>query len=290
MEASFTIPPWALYTASWFGMMAGVWALFDRAEKVASKESKQWLSTWLQNIETPTTNSSPATFNHIFNRVFGEKHFSVRCVGMSVLASITFLAILIAFWAAIRIEDAAELFSSSGGLSSVLLLGGFLNILPDYISLLQTRVFIRLLAKATSLRRTVILIVADFILTGLIFLASFGLFWIAVIFSSRSTFDWGSFQEFIRLLLVPNESMNSALGGLSFGPFLCTTYATSLWLWLYILSAAISKALGLGKTGIQAFQFLFNYEEKPITSLGFVSMLIVSVFYLAIPLSSVFSN
>jgi hypothetical protein len=69
-------------------------------------------------------------------------------------------------------------------------------------------------------------------------------------------------------------------GQLSWGIFFYSTYFTSVWVWLYVLSGFVvilGRYLGLG------FGFLkriFDIDNKPIRSLGYVSILLVTVVYL----------
>ena len=85
---SFAIPPILAYTASWFAMMGGVWALFDRAEKVIDPKVKEKISNWLLTAEVPIGERWPANFETLSDRVFGRKLISVRSFVFSAFFSL----------------------------------------------------------------------------------------------------------------------------------------------------------------------------------------------------------
>lgn len=269
----FSVPVWAVYTASWFGMIGGGWSLFDRAESVVNKDTKVAVSKWLKNVQLPSTESWPVTFQVIFRRVFGEKHFSFKCIGMSVLASAAFIAIFLALWVAVHPDKGFEFFSNSTGWIAVLFVAALINLLPDYISLLETRIILTFLAKKTSYKWITILLIADFLFTGLVFFVGFSFCGLVL---GTSDF-WGILTT--GLVMDSPENINVSLG-----PFIYSTYATSIWLWLYVISGSVSKINMFGNLSIQKFKSIIDIDEKPIRSLGFISMLLVSICYLAIPI------
>jgi len=83
----------------------------------------------------------------------------------------------------------------------------------------------------------------------------------------------------------PTEIMLSGLTLIDnpIGPFIYSTYLTSIWIWLYVLSGVFIRLLRKFSGSLEIARNLLNIEEKPLQSIGFVSMLIVSVVYLIIP-------
>lgn len=101
MELS--VPPALVYVASWASVTGGVWALFDRAETVATEEAKQAVARWLRNLDPAgPLEWWPATFAAVFDRVFGARHLSWRCFGRSCVASVASVAILTGLWVVLR--------------------------------------------------------------------------------------------------------------------------------------------------------------------------------------------
>lgn len=166
-----SIPPALVYLASWLSVTGGVWALFDRAETVATEEAKQAVTRWLRNLDPAGPLARwPATFAVVFDRVFGARHLSWRCFGRSCVASVASVAIVTGLWVALRRAEAVTFITRdlSGSLVFglvVVLLSLVLNTLPDYLSLLKTRYVIRWMTTRPSLGRTAAGLVLDGLLT-----------------------------------------------------------------------------------------------------------------------------
>lgn len=269
-----TIPSPILYVASWFGIMSGLWALFDRAETVASPSLLASVRTWIRDLRLPVEQNWARTFANVFDGVFGKRHVSIRCLLMSTLTSVVLVALMTLLWASLH-PTTANGFFSQGVFAwlGVLFVAVSLNVPVDYLSLLETRLLLRFIGSRRSIVLHSCVLLGDLLLTGVIFLLGFGAydallgtvdFWELVV--SGIAFD------------TPGD------GDLSLGIFLYTTYFTSVWLWLFLLSTGVANAVGLGDRTITFLKSALNVEEKPIRSLGFLSMLFVTLVYLLIPL------
>ena len=72
-------------------------------------------------------------------------------------------------------------------------------------------------------------------------------------------------------------------GDLSFGIFFYSTFFTSAWIWLYALSGlALKTAQHIG-LGINCLKNILDIENKPIRSMGIVTIVLVSLLFLVIP-------
>lgn len=90
-------PPIVLIIGSYFAMAGGVWALFDRADKAVTEETKISISMWLLELKPEEGSQKwPGQFIKIFDAVFGEKHLSWKCFFRSCVAS--YIAITIMFF------------------------------------------------------------------------------------------------------------------------------------------------------------------------------------------------
>jgi hypothetical protein len=69
------------YLGAWVTTMGIIWVLFDRAEKIASNELKDWIKGWLQKDFRPPGVVSvwPNTFVGVFDLIFGNRHLSWKC-------------------------------------------------------------------------------------------------------------------------------------------------------------------------------------------------------------------
>ncbi len=82
------LPPIVLIIGSYFATAGGVWALFNRADKAITEETKISISLWLLELGPSEGNPKwPGQFIKIFDAVFGEKHLSWKCFFRSSVAS-----------------------------------------------------------------------------------------------------------------------------------------------------------------------------------------------------------
>ena len=65
---------------AWAAATAGLWFLFDKAEAAMSTRSRKQVVGWLRESDLrPLVASIPTQFATVFDRVFGERHWSMYC-------------------------------------------------------------------------------------------------------------------------------------------------------------------------------------------------------------------
>jgi hypothetical protein len=172
-----------------------VLGVFELGERFASQRAKDALSKWLVTFDVQKAKALPDGTRELFERIFGERHFSLKCFIRSAafsLGAITFIAILRLL---ITPEDVLSEVSDSN-LNLVVYIALWLtwSIIIDYFSLFKTRLILGLMIRIqlrTSIVATAILVM-DFIIYLIIF---FG----------------GATLVFILLLLYAAPSQNASL-------------------------------------------------------------------------------
>lgn len=326
-----------VYLMAWAGATGGLWFLFETAEKSLSVEVRSKVSSWVRSA-TPAggISSIPAQFAILFDRVFGEKHFSLKCLSRSADASLLSMAlvyVLLDSWGVPGLPDRrlayafgllgvgavvyetwlkpkwgagprtfAVLMAFSGSAFLVVFLrvveadvesavqgirmavasyavAMVYNVAPDYLSLLQTRWALGVMARRGRIGS---ILVGDFLITwsiwvGAALMVGVAAFWVPMIPSGLwllwppSLLDW---------LFFSDDPIRGAYQ-LSF----LTTFLTSVWLWLYMVSVAASRALLRMNAGVGFLLRVTDVESQPFRSMGFVSVIIVSaLFALGLPL------
>ena len=289
----FTIPKLVTYIGAWFGMMGGVWALFDRAETVLKPEIRKNLSSWLKRSPNSSQSNWAQIFTGIFDRVFGEKHFSLKCFFRSALCSflsVTIIALLItavygwSFW------DGFEMVGSGVylGLLYFLSLTMAVNIFPDYLSLLETRYILGYMSRLNALGRMLCLII-DLIVTSLILICSLTLFIIIGNFvQSGILFEDPLLEYFTQAVGFSYMGLKLSDEGFFTFPFLApwvySTYLTSAWVWTFFLMGLGVRIFGILGLGIRRVGTLFDIDNKPLKSLGFLAMVVVTFLFMIIPI------
>lgn len=185
--------------------------------------------------------------------------------------------LLFAFASSMSPAIATELDRIGGGAQLVRFIlfvpavGLVLNVVPDYLSMVETR---WMLEKAARGWRLGLVLSLDFVLTLLIWVV-----WSLVVlagtpFGSRwmpLAAGWMAFAERASLLYVL--------------AFLLSTFLTSAWLWLYAGAVGLTRILaGTEPDRVGFLLSLADVRNQPFRSLGFTAVLIMSgLFLLGLP-------
>jgi hypothetical protein len=140
-----------------------------------------------------------------------------------------------------------------------MLLGLLLNVLPDYLSLLETRWLIGRMKRG----RVVPLLGLDVLLTTAIQL---GVLW------AIDTWTAGRAPPF--------DPVDLIRGSYIWSPFFYSAFFTSVWLWIYGLAALVSQLLVRIGSGAGFLLRLTDIEDQPFRSMGFTAVVLVSVGFL----------
>ncbi|MCI0483426.1 MAG: hypothetical protein L0Y78_02465 [candidate division NC10 bacterium] len=278
------VPLLFLYVTSWAAVTGGVWALFERAETVASPETKAVISRWLRNLDPAGTVSSwPATFAAVFDHVFGEHHLSWRCFGRSCVVSLLSVAILLAVWGALRPAEFLAFIKTDNPRATQGFFFGFviLNLIPDYLSLLESRYVLRWMVRAHSTFRILAFLALDLVATVAIAVVSLVCFRGLIVLIDPPGIRMLPLSEGLSRYLRSASILSVAASGfVSPGVSFYSTLFTSVWVWLYALSGAavrVSEHMGIG---LNRMRGLLDIENKPLRCLGFVSIIFVTLVYL----------
>ena len=130
-----------------FGSVLGVFELGDRL--ASQQRVKDPLSKWLVSFDVQKAKAHPEGTQELFERIFGERHFSLKCFVRSAafsLCAIVFVSIIVLlinpslFFALLRASPVPV---------SFLYLPVWIvwAILIDYVSLFKTRIILRILTR-----------------------------------------------------------------------------------------------------------------------------------------------
>lgn len=289
-----------VWLAAWLATVGGVWTLFARADSVLRRANKVGIARTLRHTITvgrrlprhEVVQNWPEVFGEIFDAVFGERHFTWACFFRSSLASSASVVIVgLLYFAVYGDSTLLEEFDRLGGSSipenliSAALLGSFLaalysaafafcficiNLIPDYLSLLETRQIIRWMSRAKRPEAIAAFLALDIVATAAIALG--GLLVLSeVVFAldgGRYLPDTG-WQTF-RVLL----QRQFPFGFVSI--FFYSAFFTSVWTWLYAVSLSLLELVPRWLIWIDR---LVDIDRKPLEALGLVAAILVSVLF-----------
>jgi hypothetical protein len=247
--------------------------IFELMENTANPSAKRSAADWIKSIAAKSTSQtiveSPRWFIVAFDRIFGDRHLTWRCFLRSCVASMIAVFVMTVMWAVLDTISWQQFLLHKGidAFSMIFILAFFLNLVPDYISLLETRWIFRKVAHA-GMKELIVLLVLDVIITGGIFVCGIAI--ILILISSINGDPAGVVELVDRLPEILSELIlfRTVDNSPAFGIFFYSTYFTSVWLYLFISASIATKILySLGRTGNQVLALL-KVEEKPFNSMG----------------------
>jgi hypothetical protein len=292
------------YLMAWAGATGGLWFLFEKAERALSVETRRTVAERLQQADFRTAiQSLPDNFALLFDRVFGERHLTKHCFLRSCVASIASVAVLLAVALALDLafgfgaDLSGELFPVQDGdmralgvLAFTLLTLGAINVVPDYLSLLETRWAINLMRRSG---RILPALIVDAVLTTIISAGAvaIGMLGVLALFEAASRIDPSILTdatletEAAFLLSEPAPIAVAVRGAVTFSqPIAIAFYSaffTSAWLWLYAASVPVARLLLGLNSGVGFLLRVTDVERQPFRSLGFVAVVVTSIVFAA---------
>ena len=151
--------------------------------------------------------------------------------------------------------------------ADILLMTFLLNIIPDYISLLETRYIIGLIRNTKSFIVKFLWLIVDLVATFFIFYIAILLLLIYLLYEQVGIyniieFSGGVLDRILQFATNPTSDKGSGTTVI----FLWTTFFTSVWVWLYIVSHTITRLVGPLRKSIRFLQYLLPVDTKPLQS------------------------
>ena len=275
-----------VYVALAIACTSSVWGVFASLHLIVRSEfsasfgarlvaidPSEWARTWSRE------------WTRLFERVFSNRHLSGRCIASSAVASLVWVAFAFIFALIVTSTSPSVYFATFTGMrvDAILWGVGYLligNLLPDYLSLLETRWIVHRIDLSKWRVRTVPYLALDLVLTATIYCAFYTLYlWISDYAGDLAPL---SLLELYRAL----EQAFTQAYGWTFHPHLdpagyrtfeyaipyYSTFGTSVWVCLYALAGYTLKSLDT--FGSRPWRFLtdnvFNVERSPVLVFGWL--------------------
>lgn len=260
------------------GALSGiVWRLFELPETVLAEDTKLEIALWLLHGEKKAeglharAQNWPTTFAKVFDQVFGEKHLTWRCFRRSCLVSVCGVALMFVLWGIAHPNQFVDYFRlNPHPVIEFLLPFLIVSAIPDYISLLKSRLLIKVMGQANPFA-VVLLILLDFAVALSIAVGGYLLYDYVFISPEHRIDDLRILHE--------APTLNSRRGMAPLSMVLYPAFFTSVWVTLYGISGLLlrfTKRLG---PWLSWFNRRFDIENKPLRSIGLVAGAIVTVLY-----------
>jgi len=252
-----------------------VLGVFELGERLASQRAKDALSTWLLSFDVQRAKALPDGTQELFDRIFGKRHFSLKCFIRSVMFSlgamafVGILSLLISPRESLSSLRTYLYFSSTQTRYLVWSMVGLWlpwSIIIDYVSLFKTRVILRILAQirfAIVYSSVLILDTPEFEVMS--FIASY--------------FIRTVIGDFLQSSIIPIENY-------IFKIFFVAGFAPSIWMWLYVAALFVTRGLLRSERIVTWLRWFLDIEKSPFRSIGAVAAVLAFIASIAILLIS----
>lgn len=264
---------------------------FWKISETLTDEARTQTAKWLRGLpHRGTTAEWPTLFLGLFDSLFGLKFIARRFFLVSAAATLILGSLISLFYLLFQPTLGRGALQDAGTWARLLLLIPILNTLIDYVSVIESRVAMRWMTHKDSRSWRLLVLAVDFALTAGIHM-TFTAAAILVVCQLRNAgvpwvqgdqLDWmcsgdDALQEFQSAYA---QTLNFELSTHpSFQVSFYTTFATSIWVWLYFLSGVIvrtwSHAMRLVGRPLDAIDQVGMIDSSPVKLMGLISGLIV---------------
>jgi hypothetical protein len=254
------------------GIVKAVDQAFKWFDELLNEAARETVARWLTNTpDDSKTNSWASVFALLIDKVFGERPLSWRFLFRSCAASSIAVATVTLFFYRFAMVN-----TDQSSLRIVLLFAFICatvaSFVPDYFSLLLSRTIVRLMAQSPTPRRVALLLVTDTVLTAVIAETGIYCLVLAVLASigllGRNPTLVGSFLRSIPPYKFALIAAKRGFYGNLLSIFFYSAFFTSMWVWLYVLSAAVIKSIQkLRFVWVRVLPYL-DIEKRPIIAMG----------------------
>lgn len=195
-------------------LFGAVFGFFKKVEELLKDSTKVEIARWLRvkNLEADLlaveAENWPKTFTVIFDRVFGNKHLSWKCFLRSAAFSLVIGSVTL-----LQYRDIYTVSSSTEALilSWMVVLITFANVLPDYISLVETRLILSFMSRASPYMWIPYLVI-DAMFTSLTPILTFGALFLLAYHRFVVGFIYGSLAYSVSGSSTQPSSLRSGYG------------------------------------------------------------------------------
>ncbi|WP_299812373.1 hypothetical protein [uncultured Roseibium sp.] len=252
-------------------IVLSVIALFWKGDDLFSTEFKDDIALALLCLKAPSdSNSWTKIYVKVFEKIFGSRHLSWKCILNSILFSTFFYlaclyTIISLFGADVGGIEEDDFYIA---ISISLLFGIPINLFGDYLSLWQTRIFLKILSGSKYILISTIYLFIDFMLSALLFV---------IIFSFALSLLQDPPHLVPHYLVLFWFKTNPALQAM-----VISALVPSLWLWFYFIGVTLLRAASQSRPLLIFLQYALPIESRPVRSIGIVASLVTGVLFVIV--------
>ena len=271
------------------GLLYVIEKFFKFVEDHLAEGTQIEIADWLRGVRTADHVPWPQTFARVFDSVFGTKHLSWKCFRRSCIASygVAFIAFCVSSFNLRHFEVL--------GVFSWAIIAIFANVLPDYVSLLESRVMLNEMVKRDSALVNIAILLLDLgitcVIAGMATLTTYAMF-MDFAHMAPNLSQPGGVRDVVTTMLRDLAGLNWVQMLAMFATYKTSdvnvrqsllwwfipAFFTSIWLWLYAGSGFLLKAARRFDKYLGWFNRL-DIEKHPLSSIGLVAGALVALVY-----------
>jgi hypothetical protein len=286
-------------------LAAATFATFEFLEKISSDDAKRALTISLRRLNVHKAAALPEGTRELFQRIFGKRHFSWKCLFRSAcfsLGAIVLLAGLVylsvpalgklrwvdQLWASFGKSSVKHIDFARQAALVTLCVWVIWSLVPDYFNLLKTRICLEVMSheKYSNIIYLVLLLMCDLLVTIAIFHVGFTVISVvSIAFVLGWDVGWAENWESGRWALLTMLSFLPAfirniqrvLRVAAFREQILSSIlfyaglAPSIWLWLYVGSLFTTRAILRGGPLLDWLRWFLPLDKYPFRSVGVVA-------------------
>jgi hypothetical protein len=265
-----------------------VYAAFAKFDADQSEDNRKFVRAWLLGLQVDDRRWG-TFFTEIFTRIFGARHFSLKCLLRSAALSTSLLAILWGYWIARFGSDAllTQLQSPYWPLGLVIFVGPP-ALVADYLSLWKTRALLTRSHLFANALATAAIVIGDAFATIVIFIVIFNAFLLslAALAGQNDVLEhWQTNLTGTITFALSWPRIDKSSGGFA-RLTLLAPLLTSAWLWLYLTVAYLMRAASHLPHWLRPLSKVLDVDGHPVRSIGYVAATVSAVVVGAIALFS----
>jgi hypothetical protein len=282
LASSFGIPVVAVTIAG------SIYLALSKAEEVARPEALAEITAVLKNPSWSRSVKPWSIVERLFVWTFGERHFSLKCISRSAIATIIMVTSLMIFhiiYTGDLIFVADPEGTTFGFLVPFVVFAVSSSFVPDYVALLKTRAFIRITHRIPSVLILGLDAVSSIAISNILTISLLLIFFDKDYYMvkgliHRERTAWSVILSRISDLSSPVHELWTITGKnpystqTVYSTYYFSTLFTSVWLALIVLSSTLIKFLA----PLQRFTaWFFDVEKHPLQAVGIVTGALVMV-------------
>jgi hypothetical protein len=256
-------------------------------EKEMREEAKHEIAGFINRTNVLPDSQVVANFiSHAFEAVFGSRHWTLKCMRRSFVASIVVcLSLMGLFW--LKYPHNFDLVLNAlnsgpfwaAGISAAIMMVWF-SCIPDYMSLFKGRFILAVMTRSRDITRILLLVLLDISASSCIYFIA--LTAAAFVISA----DRHSIREAADAAVSAERVIISGFGilfgrsplhpdDIGFAVYLLSTMMTSMWAVMILLASLTVRLLSTVGLLMRLVRWAFDMDAHPVRKLGMVSAAII---------------